>query len=178
MFCPYKKYELPKKDEINQVKLLVKHKYYYPSFDNSIFKKILTTTNNYTLNNIVILNSLYHKAIFDPDNNFEYKCEHIFNLARYSINQSLITKTKILVPINYFVQIPINQINKCSHYNDFIQSLNHLQINFNKISINPNDQTAKLYYDIHTDNMVIFDDYKPESKINVKSGQDPPIIIL
>ena len=164
MFCPYKKYTFPDKDELEYVRNQVnsaKHNIGIYKHDDLI-KKIFKSMGNFTLNSILTIDNLAYKLRFNPNAEFESKCDQLFNLARYSINQSLRTKSDTVMHLNPFTVLPINQIQKCSGYYDFLKSLAGLDTRFRVSPPETEKDTSDiLYYSIKLNKMYVLDEYKP-----------------
>ncbi len=158
MFCPWVKYEFPTKDDIDFTKnFLEKYKYYGKpvSLFNPLIKAFVTPI----IDLGIVSNSLIYKL--DENKDFENKCEEIFNLARFTIHNSIINKKETThTKPNGFVQIPIKDINKCSGYNDFVSSLKNVDINLIKHDETKNDLTGIILYLLKSNNLIIMDEYK------------------
>ncbi len=165
MFCPYKKYELPSKGEIDVVKDMINRKYPY-SFtypQNDLVVKIFKTMGNYTLDSVLTINSLAYKLGFGLEKDFENKCEHLFNVSKYAIRQSLKTKNNTTIHPNSFMTLPLKDIKSCANYNDFVASLSNLDTKLSVLT--DNDIKTKssdiVLYDIKSNHLIIMDEYKP-----------------
>lgn len=161
MFCPYKKYELPKSEEINEaIDFLEKHKYYKFPIKTSEIGYIFKKTIIFPLIDLSIwTNTLGYT--FNKEKEFEYKCEQIFNLARFTLKNSILRKENNHTFTYYSVQIPISKLKDCSRYSDFVLSLNNIGVKFKTFGDEKKDNTGIIMYNLKSKNLSIFDEYKP-----------------
>ncbi len=160
MFCPYKIYELPRKEEINgAIDFLEKHKYYKFPIKTSeigyIFKKSIIFP---LIDLSICTNTLGYT--FNKEKEFEYKCEQIFNLGRFTVKNGILRKEDNHTYANSSVQIPISKLKDCSGYSDFVLSLNNIGVKFVTFG-DEKDSTGIIMYNIKSKNLSIFDEYKP-----------------
>ncbi len=165
MYYPNTKYELPNQEEISNLKtFLTKNPYY------NIGTRPLSLTNIFKNGIIspIIDTSLwfYTMGHLDKEKKFEFKCEQLFNQARYTIiNSIILKKNHVHKPIDS-IQIPIDSIEKCSGYNDFVSSLKGIGIKFISDKSNPTDKsnstnnTGIILYHGKTETLIVLDEYK------------------
>lgn len=164
MYCPYKKYNLPSKDELENVRQIIKQKYPYifayphTGIINKIFKSIGT----HTVNSFFAIDNLAHKLISSKEKEFEIRCDNIFNVSKYAINQSLKTKNDTTIHLNSHMGLKLNEIKLCSKYNDFVQSLASLDTKVSIITHKTNVKSSDIIlYNLKSNNLSILDEYKP-----------------
>ncbi len=160
IYNPLKDYQLPKKEEIQEINdFLSKNKYYkYGISHNRILlrKTLLEPLIDFT----IFTNRL--KYVLNKDKVFEYDCDQIMNMAKYTIHKSIVTKNDTIYRPFEFVQIPITNINKCSKYDDFVKSLENIGTKVTIVNMDgKNEKTGILLYHLKTNRLNILDDFKP-----------------
>ncbi len=159
MYYPFTNYDLPKPEEIIDLKnFLTKNPYYSigskPYSLTNMFKKVIISP--------IVDTTLWFSTIthFDKEKKFEYKCDQLFNQAKYTIINSIIEKRNYIHKPISSVQIPIVSIEKCSGYNDFVSSLNGIGVKFKSDKSDPNDNTGIMLYHAKTGALIILDEYE------------------
>lgn len=156
MYCSFKKYELPDKKILDRSRdLVINNKVINVGIKDVMLRKLSIEILDY----LTTVNSLAQKLKFNSKSEFEYKCSNLFNMTKYAINQSVKTKKNTHIYSNSFTVIPLNQIEKCSQYNDFIKSLEKLDTKFNFIK-NSEKTSDIIFYNIKTNDLIVFDEYK------------------
>ncbi len=155
MYNPFKRYELPTKEEVEGVNdYLSKNKYY--TYGIPINKHFLIKSfYNPLMEGALYANRLMY--VFDKKKDFEFKCDQIMNFSRFTIQQSMIEKKDKLFYASGAIQIPIDEIGKCSQYHDFKKSLENMGCKMLRLG---EDKTEIMMYHIKTNSLSFLDTYK------------------
>ncbi len=157
MYNPFKRYELPTKEEVEGVNdFLSKNKYYTSGIPTNKYF-LIKSFYNPLMEGTLYANRLMY--VFDKKKDFEFKCDQIMNFSRFTIQQSMIEKKDKHYNASEAIQIPIDDIGKCSQYHDFKKSLENMGCKMLRLG---EDKTEIMMYHIKTNSLSILDTYKSE----------------
>ncbi len=155
MYNPFKRYELPTREEVEGVNdYLSKNKYYSSGIPTIKYFWIKSFYQTF-IEGALYANRLMY--VFDKKKEFEFKCDQIMNFSRFTIQQSMIEKKDKLFYASGAIQIPIDEIGKCSQYHDFKKSLDNMGCRMMELS---EDKTELVIYHLMTNSLSIHDIYK------------------
>ncbi len=155
MYNPFKRYELPTREEVEGVNdYLSKNKYYSSGIPTIKYFWIKSFYQTF-IEGALYANRLMY--VFDKKKEFEFKCDQIMNFSRFTIQQSMIEKKDKHFYASGAIQIPMDDIGKCSQYHDFKKSLDNMGCRMIELS---EDKTELMIYHLKTNNLSILDTYK------------------